>query len=243
MTKQHFDERIAIVGANNVIMAKDAGLPDTIVKNDMNNFAPRCIRVPSAEQDGSARRVWHLLRDELAVPHGRICRHVSVLDYGDVFCERHESAAGYGVESVSTDRKNAPSGVTTTSGQASTTPRNQYIQSWNMTIEKEVGRGNVFEIAYSGSKGTHLQRRYDINQPFRQQELRTLRPYPAFGAINIISDSSNSIYNAGSLTFRRRFSKQLFVRAAYTYAKSLDESSNTGGTIQYNFPWLRTRGI
>ena len=34
---------------------------------------------------------------------------------------------------------------------------------------------------------------------------------------------------------RRRFSKQLFVRAAYTYAKSIDESSNTGGTIQYNF--------
>jgi hypothetical protein len=28
----------------------------------------------------------------------------------------------------------------------------------------------------------------------------------------------------------------MFVRAAYTYAKSLDESSNTGGTIQYNFP-------
>jgi hypothetical protein len=28
----------------------------------------------------------------------------------------------------------------------------------------------------------------------------------------------------------------LFVRLSYTYAKSLDESSNTGGTIQYNFP-------
>ena len=26
------------------------------------------------------------------------------------------------------------------------------------------------------------------------------------------------------------------MRAAYTFAKSIDESSNTGGTIQYNFP-------
>jgi hypothetical protein len=38
------------------------------------------------------------------------------------------------------------------------------------------------------------------------------------------------------MTVRRRFGRQMFVRAAYTYAKSLDESSNTGGTIQYNFP-------
>jgi hypothetical protein len=28
----------------------------------------------------------------------------------------------------------------------------------------------------------------------------------------------------------------LFLRASYTYAKSIDESSNTGGTLQYNFP-------
>jgi hypothetical protein len=133
------------------------------------------------------------------------------------------------------NRQNAPSGITSTTGQSSTQPKTQYIQSWNMTVEREFGRGNVLEIAYSGSKGTHLQRRYDINQQYREQNLRTLRPYPAFGSINIISDSSNSIYNAGTVTFRRRFSKQMFVRAAYTYAKSLDESSNTGGTIQYNF--------
>ena len=40
----------------------------------------------------------------------------------------------------------------------------------------------------------------------------------------------------GSVTLRRRFNKQLFVRATYTYSKSIDESSNTGGTIAYNFP-------
>src|SRR5207248_8456110 len=91
------------------------------------------------------------------------------------------------------------------------------------------------EVAYAGSKGTHLQRRYDINQNYRDQALRTLRPYPGFSSIQITSDSSNSHYNSGSVTLRRRFSKQLFMRAAYTFAKSIDESSNTGGTIQYNF--------
>ena len=37
------------------------------------------------------------------------------------------------------------------------------------------------------------------------------------------------------MTVRRRFNRQLFLRATYTFAKSIDESSNTGGTVQYNF--------
>jgi hypothetical protein len=127
-------------------------------------------------------------------------------------------------------------GVTSSYGQESVSPKTQYLQSWNLTMEREFWNGTVIEAAYSGSKGTHLQRRYDINQPYREQALGGLRPYPAFSSIQIISDGSNSSYNAGSLTLRRRLSKQLFARAAYTYAKSIDESSNTGGTIQYNFP-------
>jgi hypothetical protein len=54
--------------------------------------------------------------------------------------------------------------------------------------------------------------------------------------INYFAPSSNSIYNSGALTVRRRFSKELFVRAVYTFAKSLDESSNTGGTMPAGFP-------
>jgi hypothetical protein len=105
-----------------------------------------------------------------------------------------------------------------------------------MTIEREIAHGTVLELAYAGSKGTHLERRYDVNQNYREFALRNLKPFPAFSSINIIADQSNSIYNSGSLTLRRRLSNQLFIRAAYTYAKSLDETSNTGGTIQYNFP-------
>ena len=67
-----------------------------------------------------------------------------------------------------------------------------------MTVEREFGRGTVLEVAYAGSKGTHLQRRYDINQPGRDQALRSTRPYAGYSTINVISDSSNSIYNSGA---------------------------------------------
>src|SRR5262249_45062979 len=107
--------------------------------------------------------------------------------------------------------------------------------SWNLAIEREFWRGLVVEIAYAGSKGTHLQRRYDINQAGRTQATSTVRPYPAFSSIQIINDGSNSIYNSGQFTGRQRLSKRVFVRGCYTWAKSIDESSNTGGTIAYNF--------
>src|SRR5262249_6506405 len=94
------------------------------------------------------------------------------------------------------------SGVTSTYGQASPSPKSQYLQSWNLTVERELARGTVLEVAYAGSKGTHLQRRYDINQAYREQALRSLKPFQAFSSINIVADSSNSIYTSGSLTLR-----------------------------------------
>ena len=83
-------------------------------------------------------------------------------------------------------------------------PRSQYLQSWSWNVEREIAKQTVVELAYAGSKGTHLQRRYDINQPYREFDLRQLRPYAGFTTIQIISDGSNSSYNSGSVTIRRR---------------------------------------
>src|SRR4029079_19233069 len=99
-------------------------------------------------------------------------------------------------------------GVTSTHGGPSD-PKTQYLQSYNVTVEREFGLGTVLEVAYAGSKGTHLQRRYDINQPGREQALRSTRPYAGYSTINVIADGSNSSYNSGAVTLRRRFSDQI----------------------------------
>ena len=124
-------------------------------------------------------------------------------------------------------------GITSTNGQ-DVNQASQYIQSWSLTTEREIGRGSVLEVAFAGSKGTNPPRRFDLNQPDRRLEARQAdgtfpRLFPQFQTIN-------SIYNSGSVTVKRRFSKKLFVRTAYTYAKSIDESSYTGGTIAAGFP-------
>ena len=238
LSQSEFDQRIQSSGvAQYVTMASNVGLPPTITKTDYTNFAPRF---------GFAWRPWGGTRSVVRGGYGIFYGASSLYrmdEYSDVYpFSINESYSRNTSNPLIVTASNpfpaarkSVGGVTSTYGQEAD-PQSQYLQSWNFTVEREIARETVIEVAYAGSKGTHLQRRYDLNQQYRQQELRSLRPYAGFSTINIISDGSNSIYNSGSLTLRRHFSRQTFIRLAYTYAKSIDESSNTGGTIQYNFP-------
>jgi len=238
LPEEEFNYRITSTGlAPYVVRASEVGLPPTIIKTDWTNLAPRF---------GFAWRMFGSTKSVLRGGYG-IFYGTSSLYRMDEYSDTFPFSVTETFSRVTSDptiltlsnpfplARRGFSGVTGTYGQEDPEPQQQYLQCWNLTIEREIS-GFVLELAYAGSKGTHLPRRYDINQAGRTYETRNVRPYPFFGTINVFSDGSNSIYNSGQFTVRRRFSKQLFVRASYTYAKSLDESSNAGGTMQYNFP-------
>jgi hypothetical protein len=110
-----------------------------------------------------------------------------------------------------------------------------YLQSWNVTIERELWKGSALEIAYSGSKGTHLGKRYNLNQAIRSPELQLPngtfpKPYPQLNAIWYYTFGSNSNYNAGIITLRKRYERGLFYRLNYVYAKSIDDASQVSGS-------------
>lgn len=238
LSQQEFNSRIASSGlAALTVRAQDVGLPDTIVSPDKNNFAPRF---------GFAWRPRGNQRTVIRGGYGIFFGSSSLYrmdEYSDTYPfsinETYSAVTGnpnaVTVSNPFPAARRSIGGTTSTTGGPSN-PQSQYLQTYSFTMEREIGKGTVVDIAYAGSKGTHLQRRWDLNQPGREQALRSTRPIPGFATINIIGDSSNSIYNSGAVTLRRNVARQMFIRAAYTFAKSIDESSNTGGTIQYNFP-------
>ncbi|HQR33792.1 MAG TPA: TonB-dependent receptor, partial [Blastocatellia bacterium] len=186
LTQAEFDTRLTSTGlAAQVVKAADVGLPDTIVKADKNNFAPRF---------GFAWRMFGNQKTVLRGGYGIFYGSSSLYrmdDYTDTFpFSITETFSRVTADPLRltlsnpfpTDRR-AFSGVTGSFGQESDQPATQYLQSWNLTIEREIGHGTVVELAYVGSKGTHLQRRYDLNQAGRTQATSTIRPYPAFASI------------------------------------------------------------
>jgi hypothetical protein len=237
LTKEQFTNSITTVGlAPYVVMASDVGLPDSIVKPDNNDFAPRI---------GFAWRVSEkattVVRGGYGIFYGtdslyRMDDYSQVFPYAitQTFSRLTSDPTVLTLSNPWPISRVGYAGVTSSYGRAVTSPKTQYLQSWNLSAERELRTGTIVELAYAGSKGTFLPRRYDINQP--SLDPSAVRPFPAFGSIMVIANGSNSIYHSGQVTVRQRIANELFIRMSYTYAKSLDESSNTGGVLQYNFP-------
>jgi hypothetical protein len=112
------------------------------------------------------------------------------------------------------------------------------IQAWNYTIQRELPSAGTLTVSYAGSKGTHLIYSRNINQPPPEPgDPSTNAPNPAFGGIDYIDSGANSSFNSLQVTFNRPLRRDLSVLAAYTYSKSIDDTSafEPVGTDQ-NFP-------
>lgn len=112
-----------------------------------------------------------------------------------------------------------------------------YYQQWNFGIQQQIGKSRVLEVAYVGTKGTHLIDSRDINQPQPSTNPDFERPNPEFADINIIESGANSIYNSLQARLEQRLSHGLSLLASYTYSKSIDDASGFFSTAaDPNFP-------
>jgi hypothetical protein len=239
LSQSDFNALIASTGiTTSIAMASDVGLPRTLVNTNYKNFAPRF---------GYAWRPFGNSHTVIRGGYGIFYGLDSLYRYDPLsdtfpfvntltFSATSTNPLALTVSNPFPASKAKNSGVTSTVGMSMNNPT-QYLQTFSTTIEHDLGAGTVLEMAYSGSKGTHLPRYYNLNQQyiFTGKGVGP-RPFPVFSTINIFADVANSIYNSGTLTLRRRLSKQFFVRATYVYSKSIDASSNTGGVIAAGFP-------
>jgi hypothetical protein len=131
-------------------------------------------------------------------------------------------------------------------------PINPYVQSWNLSVQREIARATTLEVNYIGTHSVHLLDRRNISQPnsipaaslsFCQTQVggvyvnlnqapctvASRLPYPNFNGFYIDSDwSGYAHYNAMNIKFEHR-AGDLAVTSVFTWAKSMDDKSAAAG--------------
>ena len=105
------------------------------------------------------------------------------------------------------------------------TPRNfptPYTQNFNFNIQQKLAENMSLEVGYVGSKGTHLVRLFDANQP----NANYVFPNPDFTNMDFLAPISSSSYNALQTTFRIYGKSGWSGFASYNYGKSIDDASD-----------------
>jgi hypothetical protein len=101
-----------------------------------------------------------------------------------------------------------------------------YVTQWGASVEQALPYNFTFNVAYVGSKGTHLLQVGYVNVI---DPLTGLRPYPQYSQISWRGNIGNSSYNGLALSVKRNFARGLLISANYTWSHSIDDGSNGSG--------------
>jgi len=120
--------------------------------------------------------------------------------------------------------------------------RDQIIQQWQLTLQREALSNLLFEFGYVGSHGYNLELKRDVNQarldlPGLTTSLSARRPYPAYGRISTAENIAHNSYHAGTLRVQKRMRGDLSLNLAYTFSKTIDNYGNLndpGGLMPQN---------
>ena len=109
-----------------------------------------------------------------------------------------------------------------------------FVHSYNLTYQRELGWGTVWDVGYVGSLGRRIPYQRQLNaalpgagaagRPFSAQFGRTAN-------VDLRANGLNNNYNSLQTNVAKRFSGGLSFTAAYTYSKSLGVGDDQGGFI------------
>lgn len=107
-----------------------------------------------------------------------------------------------------------------------------YVQSYNLTVQRDLGRGFTFDIGYVGNLGRQLPFNQSLNVAVPGAGAAGLPFFVEFGrtaAVSLRANGVNSNYNSVQTNLAKRFSHGYTFTVAYAYSKSLDVGSNQPG--------------
>ncbi|HWY48878.1 MAG TPA: carboxypeptidase regulatory-like domain-containing protein [Bryobacteraceae bacterium] len=104
-----------------------------------------------------------------------------------------------------------------------------YVQNWFLSVQRELAKDTVIELAYNGNHSLRLPILADYNQaspnlPGQTLGVQVRRPIPTFGPITWVDPAGNNDYNGFSARVEHRFAKGLYFLNSFTWGKAMGDS-------------------
>jgi len=105
-----------------------------------------------------------------------------------------------------------------------------YTQQWNLTVQRQIPLNFTVEAGYVANKGTNLDELvfYNVPTPGPTATIQARRPFPTWGTALSMDPFVISNYNSLQVKAVRHGKKGMTTLVAYTWAKSIDLSSERG---------------
>jgi Carboxypeptidase regulatory-like domain len=130
-----------------------------------------------------------------------------------------------------------------------------YIQKWDLSFQRQLGKDWLLSVAYQGNKGTHLRAGYDMNSAVymagattgntNQRRILYLQDPVAgayYGQILMLDDGVNSNYRGLKVGAQHRFSRNFTLITSYTYSRCMQDAETIGNRLDattYQDPFNR----
>lgn len=232
--------------ANKLVQAKSGGIYErSLVHPDRNNWAPRFglayqIRSGTVIRSGYGISYIHFNRlggENLLGYNGPAIVNLTINQdptkqttactgdqYSDCF---RTTQQGYPANLATAANFST---LTTRTNYTPSDYRTSYVQSWHFTVQHELAKNMVIDVAYVGNRGNGLMILADYNQARPNavgESLTTLqrRPIAGFDSIQISWGGGFSTYHALQTKFEKRYSSGLYLLNSFTWSKAIDNAS------------------
>ncbi|MBL8215428.1 MAG: TonB-dependent receptor, partial [Bryobacterales bacterium] len=126
-----------------------------------------------------------------------------------------------------------PSNFSTATTRTNYTPadyRTSYVQSWHLTVQREIKKDLVVDVAYVGNRSNGLMTLGDYNQsrPNAIGENLTIlqrRPIQNFDYIQISWGGGFATYQALQTKIEKRYAAGVYLLNSFTWSKAIDNAS------------------
>jgi Carboxypeptidase regulatory-like domain/TonB-dependent Receptor Plug Domain len=115
------------------------------------------------------------------------------------------------------------------------------VQSWHVSVQKELRRNMLVDVAYVGNKADDLLLLANYNQAVVNNAAGTIplaqrRPIPTFGDITYVFNGGKSRYNAFQGKFEWRMGSEITLISSLTLSKAKDNGAGALENQNGNFP-------